>query len=135
MTVRDIALRGWWTVAKRLIDMAGSACALVLLSPLMMLMAVLIKLDSRGPVFYAQERMGLDARPFMMLKFRSMRTDAEADGPGWTVENDPRATRLGRIIRRVNVDEVPQLINVLKAEMSLVGVRACLPYEWDIYEN
>ncbi|MFQ6100911.1 MAG: undecaprenyl-phosphate glucose phosphotransferase [Anaerolineae bacterium] len=123
LTVRDIALRGWRRTAKRLMDIVGAACVLVLVSPLMMLMAVLIKLDSRGPVFYAQERMGLDARPFKMLKFRSMRQDAEVGGPGWTVEGDPRVTRLGRIIRRIDVDELPQLINVLLGEMSLVGPR------------
>jgi len=123
LTVRDVALRGWKRAAKRVMDVVGAAWGLVLISPLMMLMAVLIKLDSRGPVFYAQERMGLDARPFLMLKFRSMRQDAEAHGPGWTVEDDPRVTRLGRLIRRVNVDELPQLINVLIGEMSLVGPR------------
>lgn len=123
LTVRDIALRGWRRTAKRLMDIVGAAGGLVLLSPLMVLMGVLIKLDSRGSVFYAQERMGLDARPFQMLKFRSMRQDAEAQGPGWTVEDDPRITRLGRIIRRINVDELPQLINVLLGEMSLVGPR------------
>ena len=123
LTVRDIALRGWKRMAKRLMDIVGAACGLVLVSPLMMLMAALIKLDSRGPVFYAQERMGLDARPFLMLKFRSMRQDAEVHGPGWTVEDDPRATRLGRTIRRINIDELPQFINVLIGEMSLVGPR------------
>jgi exopolysaccharide biosynthesis polyprenyl glycosylphosphotransferase len=123
VTVRDIALRGWRRLAKRVMDIAGAAFGLVVLSPLMMLLAVLIKLDSRGPVFYAQDRMGLDARPFKMLKFRSMQKNAEADGPGWTVEEDPRITRLGRIIRRINVDELPQLINVLLGEMSLVGPR------------
>jgi Undecaprenyl-phosphate glucose phosphotransferase len=123
LNVRDIALRGWKRAAKRLMDVVGAAIGLVLISPLMMLMAALIKLDSRGPVFYAQERMGLDARPFQMLKFRSMRQDAEVHGAGWTVEDDPRVTRLGRIIRRVNVDEVPQFINVLFGEMSLVGPR------------
>jgi exopolysaccharide biosynthesis polyprenyl glycosylphosphotransferase len=123
LTVRDIALRGWRLVVKRLMDVVGAACLLVLLSPLLMLTALLIKLDSRGPAFYAQERMGLDGRPFMIFKFRSMRTDAEADGPGWTVEDDPRTTRLGRLIRRINVDEFPQLINVLIGEMSLVGPR------------
>ncbi len=131
LTVRDIALRGWRRTAKRLTDIAGATCVLVLISPLMMLMAVLIKLDSRGPVFYAQERMGLDAHSFKMLKFRSMRQDAEASGPGWTVEDDPRTTRLGRIIRRINVDELPQLINVLIGEMSLVGPRPERP----IYVN
>ncbi len=123
LTVRDIALSGWRRIAKRLMDVVGAACGLVLLSPLMMLMAVLIKLESRGPVFYAQERMGLDARPFRILKFRSMRQDAEAHGPGWTVEGDPRVTRLGRVTRRINADELPQLINVLIGEMSLVGPR------------
>jgi len=123
LTVRDVALRGWRRVAKRLLDVVGAACALVLLSPLLMLMSLLVKLDSRGPAFYAQERMGLDGRPFMILKFRSMRTDAEANGPGWTVENDPRTTRLGRLIRRINVDELPQFVNVLIGDMSLVGPR------------
>ncbi|MBU0704235.1 MAG: undecaprenyl-phosphate glucose phosphotransferase [Chloroflexi bacterium] len=123
LTVRDIALRGWRRVAKRLVDVAGAACGLILISPPMMLMAFLIKLDSRGPVFYAQERMGLDARSFKMLKFRSMQQDAEDHGPGWTVDGDQRVTRLGRFIRRVNMDELPQLINVLIGEMSLVGPR------------
>ena len=123
LTVRDIALRGWRRVAKRTMDVAGAAFGLIVLSPLMVLMAVLIRLDSKGPVFYAQDRMGLDARMFKMLKFRSMRTDAEKKGPGWTVEDDPRVTRLGRLIRRINVDELPQLINVLVGDMSLVGPR------------
>jgi Undecaprenyl-phosphate glucose phosphotransferase len=131
LTVRDIALRGWRRTAKRAMDIVGAAGLLILLSPLMMLVSLLIKLDSRGPVFYAQERMGLDAQPFEMLKFRSMRQDAEAAGPGWTVEGDPRITRLGRIIRRINVDELPQLINVLLGEMSLVGPRPERP----IYVN
>jgi exopolysaccharide biosynthesis polyprenyl glycosylphosphotransferase len=104
-------------------DIAGATFGLVVLSPLLMLLAVLVKLDSRGPVFYAQDRMGLDARPFKMLKFRSMQKNAEADGPGWTVEEDPRITRFGRIIRRINADELPQLINVLFGQMSLVGPR------------
>lgn len=123
VTVRDIALRGWRRLAKRTMDIIGATIGLVVLSPLMMFVAVLIKLDSRGPVFYAQERMGLDARPFKILKFRSMRKNAEATGPGWTVEDDPRITRLGRIIRRIDVDELPQLINVLLGQMSLVGPR------------
>jgi exopolysaccharide biosynthesis polyprenyl glycosylphosphotransferase len=123
VTVRDIALRGWRRLAKRLMDIAGATFGLVVLSPLMMLLAVLVKLDSRGPVFYAQDRMGLDARPFKMLKFRSMQKNAEADGPGWTVEEDPRITRFGHIIRRINADELPQLINVLFGQMSLVGPR------------
>jgi exopolysaccharide biosynthesis polyprenyl glycosylphosphotransferase len=123
LTVRDIALRGWKLTLKRAVDLAGSAAALIVLSPILLLVAIAIKLDSRGAVFYAQERMGLDAKPFWCLKFRSMRTDAEVHGPGWTTENDPRVTRLGRMIRRFSIDELPQLINVLVGNMSLVGPR------------
>ncbi|HEY64708.1 MAG TPA: undecaprenyl-phosphate glucose phosphotransferase [Caldilineae bacterium] len=123
LTVRDIALRGWRLTLKRAMDVVVSAVALVLLSPLMMLTALIIKLESPGPVFYIQERMGLDARPFPMIKFRSMRADAEADGPGWTTRDDPRRTRFGAIIRRFSLDELPQLINVLVGDMSLVGPR------------
>ena len=124
LTVRDIALRGWRLALKRTVDIVGSALALVLLSPIMMLVAILIKLDSPGPVFYAQERMGLDAKPFMMLKFRSMKPDAESQtGPVWATENDPRRTRIGAFIRRFSIDELPQLINVLLGDMSLVGPR------------
>lgn len=123
ITVRDIALRGWRLSLKRGLDMLGSFFGMVFLSPFMLLTAVLIRLESAGPVFYTQERMGLDGRPFHMVKFRTMRTDAEASGPGWTVKDDPRVTRLGRIMRKTNWDEIPQLINVLVGEMSLVGPR------------
>ncbi len=123
LTVRDVALRGWKLTLKRGVDLVGSALALVLLSPVLLLVSVVIKLDSAGPVFYAQERMGLDAKPFWCLKFRSMRRDAEQDGPGWTTADDPRVTRLGRFIRRFSIDELPQFINVLVGEMSLVGPR------------
>ncbi|MGD8623721.1 MAG: undecaprenyl-phosphate glucose phosphotransferase [Anaerolineae bacterium] len=123
LTVRDVALRGWKLTLKRTVDVVGSAVGLILLSPFLMLMAVAIKLDSPGPVFYAQERMGLDARSFWCLKFRSMRTDAEKHGPGWTTEDDPRITRLGKWLRRLSIDELPQLINVLVGDMSLVGPR------------
>jgi Undecaprenyl-phosphate glucose phosphotransferase len=123
LSIRDVRLRGWRVTVKRLMDVTISAVGLVLLSPFMFLLAILIKLESPGPVFYVQERMGLDARPFLMLKFRSMRQDAEANGPGWTRQNDPRRTRLGTILRKLNVDEFPQLINVLLGEMSVVGPR------------
>lgn len=123
LTVRDIALSGWRRLAKRAMDWVGSSLALVLISPVMMLIAVLIKLESSGPVFYVQERMGLDARPFPMLKFRSMRADAEKAGPGWTTENDPRRTRIGTLLRKTNLDELPQFINVWLGDMSLVGPR------------
>jgi exopolysaccharide biosynthesis polyprenyl glycosylphosphotransferase len=124
LTIRDIALRGWKLTLKRAVDLIGSAVGLVVLSPLMMLVALLVKLDSPGPVFYAQERMGLDAKPFWMLKFRSMWEDAEAKtGPVWAAKDDPRRTKIGASIRRFSIDELPQFINVLLGEMSLVGPR------------
>jgi Undecaprenyl-phosphate glucose phosphotransferase len=124
LTVRDVALRGWKVTLKRLTDIVGSAAALVFLSPLMLLTAILVKLDSPGPVFYVQDRMGLDAKLFKMLKFRSMRADAEAHtGPVWASADDPRRTRLGALMRRLSIDELPQLINVLIGDMSLVGPR------------
>ncbi len=123
ITVRDIALRGWKLSLKRGLDILGSLVGLVFFSPLMMLTVLFIRLESEGPVFYIQERMGLDGRPFPMIKFRSMRVDAESSGPGWTTANDPRRTRLGQIMRRTNWDEMPQLINVLLGHMSLVGPR------------
>jgi exopolysaccharide biosynthesis polyprenyl glycosylphosphotransferase len=125
MRVRDIALRGWMRFLKRALDVVVSWSMLVLLSPWLLFMALLVKLTSpHGPVLHVQERVGLDSRPFYMLKFRSMRPDAEAEsGPVWAVSNDPRRTRLGGLIRRFSLDEFPQLINVLVGEMSLVGPR------------
>jgi exopolysaccharide biosynthesis polyprenyl glycosylphosphotransferase len=124
LTVRDVALRGWRLALKRAMDVAGSAIGLVILSPLFLLIALLIKLDSPGPVFYSQVRMGLDARPFPVLKFRSMRVGAEDQtGPVWASRDDPRRTRLGSLLRRTSIDELPQLINVLLGDMSLVGPR------------
>lgn len=123
VTVRDIALRGWKLSLKRGLDLVGSTLGLILLSPFMLLTAALIRWDSPGPVFLTQERMGMDGRPFHMIKFRSMRQDAEATGPGWTRKDDPRVTRIGAFMRRTNWDEIPQLINVLIGDMSLVGPR------------
>ena len=123
LSVRDVALRGWKLSLKRAYDLAIAVPALIFLSPFMLLIALLIKLESPGPVFYIQERMGLDARPFPMIKFRSMRTDAESRGPGWTTPDDPRKTRLGAILRKLSVDELPQLINVIRGDMSVVGPR------------
>ncbi|MEP7359564.1 MAG: exopolysaccharide biosynthesis polyprenyl glycosylphosphotransferase, partial [Anaerolineales bacterium] len=123
LSIRDVALRGWKLTFKRTMDLAGSLVGMIILSPFLLLVAILIKLDSPGPVFYVQERMGLDARSFLMFKFRSMRLDAEANGPGWTVKDDPRRTRIGAFIRRYSIDEFPNLINVLLGDMSLVGPR------------
>lgn len=123
LSVRDVALRGWKLTLKRGLDILGSVVGLIFLSPWLLLTAVLIRLESPGPIFFWQERTGLDGRPFPMIKFRSMRDDAEKSGPGWTTKGDPRVTRIGRWMRRNNWDELPNLINVLLGHMSLVGPR------------
>jgi exopolysaccharide biosynthesis polyprenyl glycosylphosphotransferase len=129
-------MRGWQLTVKRLVDIAGSAAGLILLSPIMMLLAILIKLDSAGPVFFTQERMGLDGKRFMMLKFRSMRSDAEKEtGPIWATADDSRRTRLGAFIRRFSIDELPQLINVLVGDMSMVGPRPERPVFVEQFRN
>jgi Undecaprenyl-phosphate glucose phosphotransferase len=111
-------------VVKRAMDMALSLVALTLLSPVLALLAVLVKLTSPGPVFYRQERCGLNGKSFYMLKFRSMRSDAEQQtGAVWTTKDDPRRTRFGTFLRSTSLDELPQLFNVLKGDMSLVGPR------------
>jgi len=115
---------GWPRAAKRAMDLVLGSLALVVLAPLMAALAVGVKLSSRGPIFYRQTRMGKNGRPFGMLKFRSMRLDAEqATGPVWATRNDARCTPLGRLMRRWSVDELPQLFNVLAGQMSLVGPR------------
>ena len=123
LSMRDVALRGWKLTLKRALDVAGAAVGLVILSPIMLLISTIIKLESPGPVFFSQERAGLDGLPFPMMKFRTMRTDAEKRGPGWTVKNDPRVTRFGKFLRTTNLDELPNFINVLMGHMSLVGPR------------
>lgn len=110
-------------VAKRLVDILGSAAGLTVLFPLLVVVAFLIKVDSSGPVFYRQHRVGLCGRPFEIWKFRSMKQGAEQSGPQWAQADDPRITRVGRWLRKVRIDEFPQLINVLRGEMSLVGPR------------
>lgn len=115
---------GWANAAKRGMDLALGSLAVVLLSPLMLALALAVKLSSRGPVFYRQPRLGQGGRVFDMLKFRSMRVDAEAaSGPVWARRGDDRCTRLGRFMRRWSLDELPQLFNVLAGDMSLVGPR------------
>ncbi|HTW69752.1 MAG TPA: sugar transferase [Acetobacteraceae bacterium] len=109
-------------------DIAGSLLLLIVSLPLLLLVAVAIKLDSPGPVLYQQDRVGLDGRIFALLKLRSMRIDAEAAGPRWAAARDPRVTRAGAIIRACRIDELPQLINVLRGEMSLVGPRPERPH-------
>ena len=109
--------------ARRTLELALSLALLLLTLPLAVVLAALIKLDSPGPILYRQERVGLNGRPFMLIKFRSMHVDAEAFGPCWAAESDPRVTRLGRVLRLTRIDELPQLLNVLSGSMSLVGPR------------
>lgn len=143
--LRDSAIEGGARVTKRLFDMVVASLLLIILSPLLVLITVLIKLDSKGPALIMQERIGENARPFRMLKFRSMVADAEQRLPEVVKEtdsgeidykrrDDPRITRVGRFIRRFSLDELPQLLNVLKGEMSLVGPRPELPWLVDRYE-
>ncbi len=112
------------SVVHRLAALVGALLSL----PIVIVTAILIKLDSRGPVFYKQERVGKNGRTFVLTKFRSMRVDAEADGPVWASKGDDRTTRVGRIIRKIRVDEIPQFWNILKGEMSFVGPRPERPH-------
>jgi exopolysaccharide biosynthesis polyprenyl glycosylphosphotransferase len=133
--------------AKRTFDLFGAGALTILLAPVFVVTAVLIKLSSAGPVFYGQERIGLRGEPFTMLKFRSMVTDADAqlaallaaqgtDGtPLFKVQNDPRVTSVGRALRRYSIDELPQLLNVLKGDMSLVGPRPQRDGEVRLYDS
>ena len=111
------------SVAKRLFDVAASSLLLLFTLPLIAIFAVLVKLDSRGPAFFRQQRMGLYGQPFQLIKLRSMHVDAEADGAQWASRDDPRVTRVGRFIRKVRIDELPQAWSVLKGQMSFVGPR------------
>jgi sugar transferase (PEP-CTERM system associated) len=108
---------------RRLVDIVWAVTGFVLSSPLMLLTAAAIKLDSRGPVLYTQERVGKHNRVFKIVKFRSMRTDAEQAGPVWAGASDPRVTRVGRVIRKLRIDELPQFINIIRGEMSFIGPR------------
>lgn len=129
VSVRNVVLRGWNRVLKRTMDLLFSTAILVLTAPLLLLLALLVKLSSPGPVFYVQERVGQDGKPFLCLKFRSMPQGAEDEtGPVRATPRDPRRTRLGRFMRRYSLDELPQFINVLLGEMSIVGPRPERPH-------
>ena len=132
-------------VGKRALDVIGSLVALILTSPALLLTALLIKLDSRGPVLYKSTRIGRGGKPFTFYKLRSMVADAdrhrhhlthlnEADGPVFKISNDPRVTRIGRFLRTTSIDEIPQFLNVLNGDMSLVGPRPPIPQEVAQYE-
>jgi Undecaprenyl-phosphate glucose phosphotransferase len=122
--LRESPLHGWNLVLKRVFDVVVGTAALLTALPVMTIIAAIVRATSPGPILYRQERMGLDGRRFKMLKFRTMRPDAESDtGPTWAVPDDPRRTGIGAWLRRSSLDELPQLINVLRGEMSLVGPR------------
>jgi exopolysaccharide biosynthesis polyprenyl glycosylphosphotransferase len=113
----------WQANIKKIMDISVAIFLLIITSPLLLVTAIAIKLDSKGPIFYKQQRVGLHSRPFTVYKFRSMKTDAEKDGPQWAKKNDSRITRVGKIIRKFRIDEIPQLLCVLKGDMSMVGPR------------
>ncbi|PIS30422.1 undecaprenyl-phosphate glucose phosphotransferase [Candidatus Saganbacteria bacterium CG08_land_8_20_14_0_20_45_16] len=146
LTVSPIQLRGFNAFIKRSVDLLFSAVGIILLSPLLLLLALLVKISSRGPVFFRQARMGRDAKTFYIYKFRSMVNEAEgllpqleqyseAEGHLFKMKQDPRTTPLGRLLRRWSLDELPQLFNVFLGDMSLVGPRPPLPREVDKYNS
>ncbi len=122
-------------VVKRIFDIVASLGGLIILSPMLIIVAICIKLDSKGPVFFKQKRVGKDGQPFMIYKFRTMVTDAEKLGKQITVGDDNRITKVGKFIRKCKLDEIPQLINVLKGEMSLVGPRPEVPRYVELYDD
>ncbi|MGB3903421.1 MAG: exopolysaccharide biosynthesis polyprenyl glycosylphosphotransferase, partial [Anaerolineae bacterium] len=144
--MKEPTLKGWRIALKRFTDIAISSAALLILAPLLFLIGVLIKLDSPGSVFFKQTRLGRGGKPFTCYKFRSMTEEAEKElpkltsldettGPIFKIKDDPRRTRLGSILRRFSLDELPQLINVFRGDMSLVGPRPPLPSEVEQYED
>jgi exopolysaccharide biosynthesis polyprenyl glycosylphosphotransferase len=137
---------GWPLLLKKVLDIAGSLALLIILAPLFLVVAALIKITSPGTVFFAQTRVGLNKRPFTMFKFRTMVPAAESiqekllhlnemTGPAFKIKNDPRITPIGRILRRTSIDELPQLFNVLKGDMSLVGPRAMSMRDYQFFSE
>jgi len=120
---------------KRGVDIIGSLLGLTLFAPVMLIISLAIRLDSKGPVLYRQERIGEDGKIFNLLKFRSMSIDAEENGPVWAEVDDQRVTRVGRVIRKSRFDEIPQMFNVLKGEMSFIGPRPERPFFVDTLKN
>lgn len=134
-----------YNISKRALDIIASTLGLIILSPILLVVAILIRLESRGPAIFSQKRIGLNKKEFKMYKFRSMVQNAEElkeklakenemSGPMFKIKNDPRVTKVGKFIRKTSIDELPQLINVLKGEMSLVGPRPSLPKEVSKFE-
>jgi len=146
LTFESAPSREWELLIKRLFDVIASGLALVALSPLFLAIAVIIKMTSKGTVFFRQERCGLNTRKFILYKFRTMTSDAESrlsellmhnemSGPVFKLKDDPRVTKIGRVLRKMSIDELPQLWNVFKGDMSLVGPRPPIPAEVEKYES
>jgi exopolysaccharide biosynthesis polyprenyl glycosylphosphotransferase len=144
--LKEVSLRGWNLVVKRTMDLALTVLALPIVLPLGVMLAIIVRLDSPGPAIFRQRRIGRDGRPFICYKFRTMVVDAEerkaelaalneADGPLFKIRNDPRMTRVGRFLRRYSLDELPQLWNILRGDMSWVGPRPATPEEVAQYED
>lgn len=138
--VSELEKRQAYHVIKRTMDVMGALFGLIVLLPILLIIAILIKLESKGPIVFSQERVGLNGETFKMYKFRSMVTNAEEildklrhknemSGPMFKIKDDPRITKIGKVIRKTSIDELPQLFNVLKGEMTLVGPRPSLPRE------
>lgn len=135
-----------YEVSKRALDVIASFLGLVILSPILLIVAILIKLESKGPAIFSQSRIGLNGKEFKMYKFRSMVQNAEElkeklakqnemSGPMFKIKNDPRVTKVGKFIRKTSIDELPQLFNILKGDMTLVGPRPSLPREVEKFES
>lgn len=124
-----------YLITKRVFDIVASLIGLLLLWLPMAIVALIVVIESPGPAIYRQERLGKNGKPFHIYKFRSMRLDAEENGPQWAQDHDPRCTRVGRVIRRWHIDEIPQLLNVLKGEMSIVGPRPEREYFYREFED
>lgn len=124
-----------YLIAKRALDIVASFCAIVVLLLPMLVVYALVWAESPGPAIFKQERLGKDGKPFMMYKFRSMRVDAEANGPQWAKKDDDRCTHLGHILRKFRIDELPQLWNILVGEMSIVGPRPERRHFYDEFET
>jgi len=136
VSLQSSPLYGWNSVLKRMFDLALGTLILVITFPIMIVISFLIKCTSEGPIFYRQERVGMDGHPFQMLKFRTMKVDAEKEtGPVWAKEGDPRRTKVGTFLRKTSLDELPQLFNVIKGEMSLVGPRPERPVFVEKFKN
>lgn len=146
MQLINIANQNRYEKIKRFFDICLSAAALVVLSPLLLVIAILIYLEDKGPVIYSQTRVGKDGRAFKLYKFRSMCVDAdeklkdlqklnERDGPVFKIRDDPRVTKVGKFIRKTCIDELPQLVNIIKGDMSIVGPRPPLPNEVEQYNS